>query len=103
MSKGVSVDVKIKGCTMNNADEKMEVVAIWKRGDRSIDTNRKGKLGPGKVSCRFGDQFKMKANISHDGNKFSDKNGFISLYKAGHLKDPLGVSEFNLADYANHG
>jgi hypothetical protein len=38
MNRTVSVNLKIKGVTVNAVDEKMEVVAIWKRGERSIDT-----------------------------------------------------------------
>ena len=47
----------------------------------------------------------MKANLPYDGNskQFSDKEGTISLYKNGQLKNPIGISDFNLADYANHG
>ena len=105
MNRTVSVDVKIKSVTVNKVDEKMEVIAIWKRGERSIDTQRKGKLGPGKINTRFGDQFKMKANLPYDthSGKFSDKEGTITLYKSGQLKKPLGVADFNLAEYANHG
>jgi hypothetical protein len=87
---------------MKNLDKKMEVIAIWKRGERKIETNRKGKLGPEKISCRFGERFKLKANISHNGDKFQDKDGSIGLYSVENLDKPLGVSEFNLTDYANN-
>ena len=48
----------------------------------------------------------MKANLPYDNatNEFRDKEGTISLFYAGKLhEDPIGVAEFNLADYANHG
>lgn len=48
----------------------------------------------------------MKANLPYDNatNEFKDKEGTISLYFDGcKHKDPIGVADFNLADYANHG
>ena len=52
----VRIELKIKSATVENIDDKLTVIANWKRGKRSIDT-RKRKLGPGHEVAKFNDTF----------------------------------------------
>jgi hypothetical protein len=55
--RAVNIDIKIKSVTVKNVKDRMEVIAIWHRGNKHIDTQKAGKISSNKTNTRFGDQF----------------------------------------------
>lgn len=41
LQKKVNIDLNIKAATINNAQEPIDILIIWKRGTKTIDTRPK--------------------------------------------------------------
>ena len=100
--KTLIVELNIKSANVQNVPELIDVVVLWKRGKRAIDT-RKKQLGPTISKANFKDKFEMKTNMDFDqiANKFIRKSSVLGLYHAKNTSISLGETDFDLSKYAN--
>jgi hypothetical protein len=80
-------------------------MCVWSRNDRKITSEKAGKLGPNKETCRFGDEYNVKYNMDYDEhtNRFSDKVSKLYLHEKHDEHSIIGECMFNLGDYADKG
>ena len=102
VQKTLIVELNIKSANVQNVPELIDVVVLWKRGKRAIDT-RKKQLGPTISKANFKDKFEMKTNMDFDliANKFIRKSSVLGLYHAKNTSISLGETDFDLSKYAN--
>jgi hypothetical protein len=83
----------------------MEVMCVCTRHERTITSQKAGKLGPSKESCSFGDEYKVKYNMDYDENrdKYDDKMSKLVLHEKHDSHTIVGEVEFNLGDYVEKG
>jgi hypothetical protein len=92
----------------------MDIVILWKRGAKKIDTKVKS-ISPENATAIFNEQFQMKTQLEWDSlrNKFRKKQSILSVYlvKPGEnvmeaaekgTSIILGNADFDLAHYANN-
>ena len=94
--------------------EPMNIVILWKRGQKKIDTQVK-PITPETQTSVFNEKFQMKTQLEWDSlrNQFRQKKSVLSVHLVRPGEVPLesanagtaqviGDADFDLAYYANH-
>ena len=111
--KKIAIDLNIRSATIA-VTEPMDIVILWKRGAKKIDTKIKS-ITPENTTAIFNEQFQMKTQLEWDSlrNQFRKKQSILSVHlvRAGedvmeaadnNTSIVLGDANFDLAYYANN-
>lgn len=111
--KKISIDLNIRQATIA-VDESMNIVILWKRGTKKIDTQVK-PISKDKPYSIFNEKFQMKTQLEWDSlrNIFRKKGSDLQVHQVEAGVDPMkaasegkttiiGEADFDLAHYANN-
>ena len=100
LQKKLNIDLNIKSATINNAQELTEILIIWKRSNKTIDTKTKS-IDRGQPLAVFNEKFQMKTVLEYDAlrRQFVKKKSDLQVWKRD-MSSMIGVAEFDLSKYA---
>eukprot|EP00347_Sterkiella_histriomuscorum_P010529 403375936 len=96
----VSIDLNIRSATLK-VDEPMEILIVWKRGTKKIDT-RSRIIDQSRPQAVFNEKFQMKTALDYDTlrRQFIKKKSDLQVWKKD-MSVMLGSADFDLSKYAN--
>ena len=100
LQKKVSIDLNIKAAYIK-VDEPINVLIIWKRGNKTIDT-RSRTIDKTQPLALFNEKFQMKTVLDFDSlrRQFVKKRSDLQVWKTD-MSAMIGVADFDLSKYAN--
>ena len=97
----MDIDLNIRLAHVSFVHAPLDVLVLWKRGAKTIDTKVK-QLSPANPEAVFNEKFKMNTQLDYDSlrRQFARKKSDLQLWKADQ-SILIGTADFDLAKYAN--